>query len=165
MRRVLVLVGFAFAAATAGAAAASVAADRLPSDTLRYYEHAKAQAVKHGWSCIAVKGDRADNGFAYTMGLSSKHLPELAVFATDDTANACAAIDRVAKALVAAHRYPRDGAEIFRNGEGRVVLRGIFPNEFFDRCIFAKIWRDEHHIASARGMQLIVLDPGEAMPR
>ena len=28
-----------------------------------------------------------------------------------------------------------------------------------------KRWRDEHHIAGARAMQILVLDPGEPLPR
>ena len=129
------------------------------------YDHAADQVKHQGWSCIAVKGDRAQNAFAYSMGLSSKHLPELGIFGTDDPAGACAAVDRVARVLIAAGRAPRNGAEVFRNGEGRVALRAVIRKEFFDRCPFAKRWRDEHHVADARAMQIVVLDPGETMPR
>ena len=110
------------------------------------YDDAKTRIAKQGWSCIGVKGDRAENGFAYSVGLSSKHLPELGVFGTDDPAVACAAVDRVARLLVVAGRAPRSGAEVFRNGEGRVVLRAVLRNEFYDRCTLAKRWRDEHHV-------------------
>ena len=112
-----------------------------------------------------MKGHRPENGFAYSVGLSSKHLPELGIFGTDDPATACSAIDRVARTLVAAGRAPRNGAEIFRNADGRVVLRAVLRKQFFDRCLLAKRWRDEHHLADARAMQILVLDPGEAMPR
>ncbi len=129
------------------------------------YEHAQEHVRQHGWSCVAVKGDRAVNGFAYSVGLSSKHLPELGIFGTDDPGVACSAIDRVARVLIAAGRSPRSGAEVFHNGEGRVVLRSVIRTQFFDRCPLAKRWRDEHHIADARAMQILVLDPGETMPR
>ena len=49
--------------------------------------------------------------------------------------------------------------------EGRVVLRAVLHEQFFDRCVLAKRWRDEHHITGARAMQILVLDPGERMPR
>lgn len=129
------------------------------------YDHAKDQVRRHGWSCVQVKADRAEHAFAYSVGLTSKHLPELGVFGTDDPAVACAAIDRVARVLIAAGRSPRNGAEVFHNADGRVVLRAVLRSEFFDRCALAKRWRDEHHIAGARAMQILVLDPGEPMPR
>jgi uncharacterized protein DUF4262 len=145
-------------------AAANTLSNPLAPEALRYSR--AADQVRHqGWSCIAVKGDRAQHAFAYSMGLSSKHLPELGIFGTDDPAGACAAVDRVARALIAAGRAPRNGAEVFRNGEGRVVLRAVIRKEFFDRCPFAMRWRDEHHVAGARAMQIVVLDPGEPMPR
>ncbi len=131
----------------------------------RSYDDTTMRVTKQGWSCVGVKGDRAANGFAYSVGLSSKHLPELGVFGTDDPAIACAAVDRVARILVAARRAPRNGAEVFRNGEGRVVLRAVLHKQFYDRCAFAKRWRDEHHIADARAMQILVLDPNEPLPR
>ncbi len=166
MIRSFVTLGIAtFAAATVAAPAAGIPAHRPAAAPIRSYDNAKDQAKQRGWSCIAVKGDRADNGFAYSVGLSSKHLPELGIFGTDDPATACSAIDRVAQALIAAGRAPRSGAEVFRNGEGRVVLRAVLRNEFFDRCVFAKRWRDDHHIGAARAMQIVVLEPGEAMPR
>ncbi|MDQ6942493.1 MAG: DUF4262 domain-containing protein [Candidatus Eremiobacteraeota bacterium] len=161
--RVLVLVAAFFAVVSVSAA--NAAANRQQPNTLRSYADAKAQAAAQGWSCVAVKADRPGNGFAYSIGLSSKHLPELGVFATDDVANACSAIDRVAKDFITAGRAPRSGAEVFRNGEGRVVLRAVVRNQFFTLCTFAKRWRDEHHIAGARAMQLVVLGPNEAMPR
>lgn len=145
--------------ALALAIAASVAA------AAHDYEHTKDQVWQRGWSCVAVKADRPEHAFAYSVGLSSKHLPELGVFGTEDPAIACAAIDRVARVLVAAGRSPRNGAEMFRNADGRVVLRAVLRNEFFDRCILAKRWRDEHHIAGARAMQILVLDPNEPLPR
>jgi hypothetical protein len=129
------------------------------------YDRATDQVKQQGWSCVAVKGARAESSFAYSMGLTSKHLPELGIFGTDDPAGACAAVDRVARALIAAGRSPRNGTEVFRNADGRVVLRAVIRKEFFDRCILAKRWRDEHRIADARAMQILVLDPGEAMPR
>jgi hypothetical protein len=112
-----------------------------------------------------VKGDRAEHAFAYSGGLSSKHLPELGMFGTDDPSVACAALDRVARVLIAAGRSPRNGAEMFRNADGRVVLRAVLRSEFYDRCALAKRWRDEHRITDARAMQILVLDPGEPMPR
>jgi hypothetical protein len=129
------------------------------------YERAKDQVRQRGWSCVPVKAGRAEHAFAYSVGLSSKHLPELGVFGTDDPSVACAAIDRVARELIATGRSPRNGAEIFRNADGRVVLRAVLRKEFFDRCALAKRWRDEHRIADARAMQILVLDPGERMPR
>jgi uncharacterized protein DUF4262 len=140
-------------------AAASLAAPA------REYEHAQDQIRERGWSCVAVKAQRAEHAFAYSVGLSGKHLPELGVFGTDDPSVACSAIDRVARALIAAGRAPRNGAEVFRNADGRVVLRAVIRKEFFDRCTLAKRWRDEHRIADAHAMQILVLDPGEAMPR
>jgi hypothetical protein len=129
------------------------------------YARAKDEVRQRGWSCVRVKADRAEHAFAYSVGLSSKHLPELGVFGTDDPAVACAAIDRVASVLVAAGRPPRNGAEMFRNADGRVVLRAVLRKQFFDRCTLAKRWSDEHHIAGARAMQILVLDPREPMPR
>jgi|GEM_PF-5498740 len=129
------------------------------------YEHAKDQVRQRGWSCVRVKADRAEQAFAYSVGLSSKHLPELGIFGTDDPSVACAAIDRVARVLIVAGRSPRNGAEMFRNADGRVVLRAVLRKEFFDRCALAKRWRDEHHVADARAMQILVLDPGEPLPR
>jgi uncharacterized protein DUF4262 len=146
-------------AVLAFAAVASVAA------AAGAYEHAQDQVRHRGWLCVQVKADRAEHAFAYSVGLSSKHLPELGMFGTDDPAVACAAIDRVARVLIAGGRAPRNGAEMFRNDEGRVVLRAVLRKEFFDRCGLAKRWRDEHHIAGARAMQILVLDPGEPMPR
>lgn len=129
------------------------------------YAHAKDQVRHQGWSCVAVKADRPEHAFAYSVGLSGKHLPELGIFGTDDPAVACAAIDRVARVLVTAGRAPRNGAEMFRNADGRVVLRAVLRKQFFDRCTLAKRWRDEHHVAGARAMQILVLDPGEPIPR
>jgi hypothetical protein len=141
------------------AAAISLAA--APRD----YAHVQDQVRQRGWSCVQVKGDRAEHAFAYSVGLSSKHLPELGMFGTDDPSVACAAIDRVARVLIAAGRSPRNGAEMFRNADGRVVLRAVLRSEFYDRCALAKRWRDEHRITDARAMQILVLDPGEPMPR
>ena len=165
MRGLLVPVVVALLAGAPPAAADGAAADRAAHADLRLYDRAKDQVKQHGWWCVPVRGARGERGFAYSMGLSGKHLPELGIFGTDDPATACAAIDRVARALVAAGRFPRNGAEVFRNGEGRVVLRAVLRNEFFDRCTFAKRWRDEHHVADARAMQILVLDPGEPLPR
>ena len=162
-RRVLLLVAAFFAVVSLSAA--NAAGNPHQPNTLPSYDEATAQAAAQGWSCVAVKGDRPGNGFAYSIGLSSKHLPELGVFATDDVANACSAIDRVAKAFITAGRAPRSGAEVFRNLEGRVVLRAVVRKQFFDLCTFAKRWRDDHHVVGARAMQLVVLGPNEAMPR
>ena len=129
------------------------------------YAHAQEQVRQRGWSCVSVNADRAEHAFAYTVGLSSKHLPELGMFGTGDPSVACAAIDRVARGLIVAGRSPRNGAEMFRNADGRVVLRAVLRKEFFDRCTLAKRWRDEHHIRDARAMQILVLDPREPMPR
>ena len=164
MTRIAGLIVAAFVAAALRAAPCDAAANRLVPASPRTYGDVKAQATRYGWTCVSVKGDRAGNGFAYSVGLTSKHLPELGVFATDDVANACKAIDRVVTALLAAGRAPRSGAEVFRNGEGRVVLRAVRRNQFYDLCAFAKRWRDEHHVADARAMQIVVLDPGERMP-
>jgi hypothetical protein len=131
----------------------------------RSYDGVKADVAKHGWTCVAVSGDRPERRFAYSVGLSSKHLPELGIFGTDEPGVACSAIDRVARLLVAAGRPPRNGAEVFRTGEGRVVLRAVLHEQFYDRCTLAKRWRDEHRIAGARAMQILVLDPGEQLPR
>ncbi len=131
----------------------------------RFYSRATDQVKHQGWSCIAVKGDRPENGFAYSIGLSGKQLPELGIFGTDDPATACSAIDRVARALLASGRPPRSGAEIFRNPDGRVVLRAVLRKQFFGRCALAKRWRDEHHVADARAMQILVLAAGEPIPR
>jgi len=144
--------------------AAADAANRRSPDATRY-SRATDQVKRQGWSCIPMKGDRPEHGFAYSVGLSSKHLPELGIFGTDDPETACSAIDRVARALVAAGRAPRSGAEIFRNADGRVVLRAVLRKEFFARCALARRWRDEHHIADARAMQILVLAPGEPIPR
>ncbi len=151
-------------AAPLHATPANAAASRSTSDAVRY-SRATDQVKHRGWSCIPVSGDRPENGFAYSVGLSSKHLPELGIFGTDDPATACSAIDRVARALLAAGRAPRSGAEIFRNADGRVVLRAVLRKEFFERCALARRWRDEHHIADARAMQILVLAPGEPIPR
>jgi uncharacterized protein DUF4262 len=129
------------------------------------YEHVQDQVRQRGWSCVQVKAAREERAFAYSVGLTSKHLPELGMFGTDDPSIACAAIDRVARGLIAAGRSPRNGAEMFRNADGRVVLRAVLRKEFFDRCTLAKRWRDEHRIADARAMQILVLAPGERMPR
>ncbi len=129
------------------------------------YAHVLEQVRQHGWSCVQVRADRTDHAFAYSVGLTSKHLPELGMFGTDDPAVACAAIDRVARALIVAARAPRNGAEVFRNADGRVVLRAVLRREFFERCALAGRWRDEHHIADARAMQILVLAPGEPIPR
>ena len=129
------------------------------------YAQAQDQVRQRGWSCVSVKADRAEHAFAYSVGLSGKHLPELGIFGTDDPAVACAAIDRVARALILAGRPPRNNAELFHNTDGRVVLRAVLRKQFFDRCALAKRWRDEHHIADARAMQILVLDPGEPIPR
>ena len=45
------------------------------------------------------------------------------------------------------------------------MLRAVLHEQFFNRCVLAKRWRDEHHLAGARAMQILVLDPGERMPR
>ncbi len=146
-------------AALAFAAVASVAA------AAGAYEHAQDQVRRHGWSCVQVKADRPEHAFAYSVGLSGKGLPELGMFGVDDTAVACAAIDRVARILVVARRAPPSGAEVFRNADGRVVLRAVLRKQFFERCALARRWRDEHRIADARAMQILVLAPGEPIPR
>ena len=129
------------------------------------YQHAQDQVRERGWSCVQVKANRPQDAFAYSVGLSSKQLPELGMFGVDDSAVACAAIDRVARVLVVAGRAPPGGAEVFRNADGRVVLRAVLRNQFFERCALARRWRDEHHIADARAMQILVLAPGEPIPR
>ncbi len=129
------------------------------------YAHAQDQIRQRGWSCVQVKAGRAEHAFAYSVGLTGKHLPELGMFGIDKPAVACAAIDRVARVLIDAARPPRNGAEIFRNVDGRVVLRAVLRKDFYERCVLAKRWRDEHHIADARAMQILVLTPGEPMPR
>ena len=131
----------------------------------REYEHAKDDVRLRGWSCIQVKADRPEHAFAYSVGLASKHLPELGMFGVDDTAVACAAIGRVARVLVVARRAPPSGAEVFRNADGRVVLRAVLRKQFFERCALARRWRDEHRVADARAMQILVLAPGEPIPR
>jgi len=45
------------------------------------------------------------------------------------------------------------------------VLRAVLRKEFFERCTLAGRWRDEHHLAGARAMQILVLAPGEPVPR
>jgi Domain of unknown function (DUF4262) len=155
----------AFAAHVTGVvlalALATSSAAPAPSEYGRVQDHVR----KSGWSCVQVKADRADHAFAYSVGLTSKRLPELGIFGTDDPAVACAAIDRVARALIVAGRAPRSRAEIFSNADGRVVLRAVLRKEFFERCALARRWRDEHHIADARAMQILVLAPGEPIPR
>jgi len=131
----------------------------------RAYEHVQDQVRQRGWACVTVDGDRAEHAFAYSVGLSGKHLPELGIFGTEDPQVACSAIDRVARMLILAGRPPRNGAEMFRNADGRVVVRAVLRNEFYDRCSLAKHWRDQHHIAGARAMQILVLDPNEPLPR
>ena len=123
------------------------------------------QVRGRGWSCVQVKAARPQHAFAYSVGLTSKHLPELGMFGIDDPAVACAAIDRVARVLIDAGHPPRNGAEIFRTADGRVVLRAVLRKEFFERCALARRWRDEHRIADARAMQILVLAPGEPIPR
>ncbi|MDP9105626.1 MAG: DUF4262 domain-containing protein [Candidatus Eremiobacteraeota bacterium] len=146
-------------------ATAANAASKQPTPDAPRYSRATDQVKHQGWSCIAVTGNRPENGFAYSMGLSGKQLPELGIFGTDDPSTACAAVDRVARALFTAGRAPRNGAEIFRNADGRVVLRAVLRKEFFERCALARRWRDEHHIKNARAMQIVVLAPGEPIPR
>ena len=129
------------------------------------YEHAAAAVRRSGWSCVQVNADRPEHAFAYSVGLAGKHLPELGMFGVDDTAVACAAIDRVARVLVAGRHAPPSGAEVFRNADGRVILRAVLRKQFFERCALARRWRDEHHVADARAMQILVLAPGEPIPR
>jgi hypothetical protein len=152
-------------AGTCGVAPGTIPQEMLSADVLPYYNGAKAKVLKNGWTCMAISGEHGGTGFAYTVGLSSKGLPELSVFEADDTGAACTAIALAVHRMLETHRTPRDGAEMARSGKHRLVVRAIYPDEFFDRCIFANVWRREHHIADARGMQLITLDDGERLPR
>lgn len=134
----------------------------LPPAAVPIYRNLTATVAKHGWACVAVGGKASHGGFAYTMGLSSKDLPEL-LFDGDSTEAACGALNEAAERLIARHRPPHDGETIAERNGVRLVVRQIYTDEFFAKCVFAAVWRDTHHL-SATGMQVLALAKGETMP-
>ncbi len=43
-------------------------------------------------------------------------------------------------------------------GTGEDRLQPVYPDEVFDRCVFAKRWVARHHIHDAFGTQLVFAD-------
>lgn len=135
----------------------------LPPDTIPYYQGLTETVRKHGWACVFVheNGDRDKQVVAYTVGLSSKHVPELMLLTGDDSDAACTMLNQVARRLLDGRFAPRDGVLLFNN---RVQLRSIYRDEFFEQCIFAQVWRDEHRIADATGMQIVLANRKGSFP-
>jgi hypothetical protein len=119
---------------------------------------------KHGWACVYVAGSKAEDNFAYTVGLSAKRQPEVLLISRDDEDAACTMLNVVAKALLARTSPIHDGDAPVAKMATKVRLRRIYPDEFFDKCVFAKMWRDRHGVTDATGMQIVFADEKGRFP-
>jgi len=132
----------------------------LPPDVRDYYMKVDAIAKVQGWACVYVGGPHA---YAYTVGLSGHHVPELLLFVTSfSEQRMCHVINDVARHLLAAGRPPRTHEEPL--GPNLVRLNWVYPQEFFEKCEFAAIWRDVHGFKGALGMQIVFQDPNGTYP-
>jgi hypothetical protein len=161
---------FAVLAVVCGALATTRSGDgMLDARGEAYYAKLDATVAKYGWSCVWV-GDDAKSGYAYTVGLSGKHLPELLIDTSDDESASCTMLNVVAKKLIARRAAAPDRDDPVPDryeplGPKVVRLLRIYPKEFLQKCVFAGIWAKRHDTLSDYiGMQIVFPDKNGNFP-
>ena len=144
---------------TMGAAAAD------SSDIARQAEADYAQVAKTvahaGFACIPYdEASGAGEHFSYTVGLTSKGLPEIMIFTDQSGAEQCAQLESVVPWMLK-HRDVLHHNAVVRKD---VRLQPVYPAEFFEHCPLAAVWVARHHISSAYGMQMVFADDHGAFP-
>ena len=127
-----------------------------------YYAKLDRNVAQHGWACVFV-GDDKKRGFAYTVGLSAKHLPELLINTGEDSKVSCTMLNVVAKKIIAHGAPVPDEYEPLGAMHGRLL--NIYPKEFLDKCLFAGVWAFRHKTADGfTGMQIVFPDKNGRYP-
>jgi len=127
-----------------------------------YYAKLETNVAQHGWACVFV-GDDDKHGFAYTIGLSGKHLPELLIDTQEDSKVSCTMLNVVAKKIIAHGAPVPDGYEPLGAMNGRLLK--IYPKEFLEKCIYAGVWAFRHNTAERfTGMQIVFPDKNGRYP-
>jgi hypothetical protein len=163
-RRQSIGIAFVLAALVLTGPSAWAATSGDERTALQTYRDVAATAAKHGWACVYVAGGRGERNLAYSVGLSGKHQPEVLLTSGDDYAAACTMINVVAKALLARRDPIHDGDAPVAKMASDVRLRSIYPDEFYERCPLAAMWRDAHKIKDAAGMQIVFADKDGRFP-
>jgi len=145
-----------------GLLAAAPAGDgMLESEGEAYYAKLERNVAQHGWACVFVGDDK--HGFAYTVGLSAKHLPELLIDTQEDSKVSCTMLNVVAKKIIAHGAPVPDEYEPLGPMNGRLL--NIYPKEFLERCVFAGVWAFRHKTAEGfTGMQIVFPDKNGRYP-
>lgn len=150
-------------AAAAPASAASPPFDPhsvLRPEAVARYDNIKTTVARAGWTCVYVEPSKttATSGYAYTVGLSAKHLPEVLYITPESGEIACAMITAIATRLVRRGQAVGEGYEPLPTH--KVRLHRIPPKTFFDTCTFAGVWALDHGtLRGAQAVQVIVSLP------
>ncbi|MDB5069996.1 MAG: hypothetical protein JWM87_1107 [Candidatus Eremiobacteraeota bacterium] len=157
------LAGLLIALASVSNAVARPNGRLLPPDGEPVYARIDANVARHGWACVFVADDEGKAGWADTVGLSAKNVPELLIDSNDDEDAQCAMLNLVARKLIAHHARVPDGYKPL--GPKAVRLNKVYSNEFFDRCVLAGVWAIRHHTTGTLlGMQIVFPDEHGRFP-
>jgi len=132
----------------------------LRPDAIARYDSIKTTVAKNGWTCVYVEpsASTSTSGYAYTVGLGAKKLPELLYITPESGEVACAMITAIATRLVRRGLPVADGYEPLPTH--KVHLHRIPPKTFFDACTFAGVWALDHGTMRAtEAAQVVVSSP------
>ena len=132
----------------------------LRPEAVARYEGIQTSVARDGWTCVYVQKSTstATPGYAYTVGLSAKRLPEVLFITPESGEVACAMIAAIATRLVRRAQPVAEGYEPLPTH--KVRLHRIAAKEFFDTCTFAGVWALDHGtLRGAEAMEVVVAKP------
>jgi hypothetical protein len=132
----------------------------LRPDAVARYDSIKTTVAKHGWTCVYVEpsASTVTAGYAYTVGLGAKKLPEVLFITPENGEVACAMITAIATRLIRRALPVADGYEPLPTH--KVHLHIIPPKQFFDVCTFAGVWALDHGtLRATQTVEVIVSTP------
>ena len=157
-----VLIAAALLAAAPPPAAAGHVDPRsvLRPEAVSRYEGIKTAVAREGWTCVYVQPSTstATTGYAYTVGLSGKHLPEVLYLTPEKGEIACAMLAAIATRLVRRALPVAEGYEPLPTH--KVRLHRIAAKQFFSTCTFAGVWALDHGtLHGADAVEVLVTTP------
>ncbi|HEY4439208.1 MAG TPA: DUF4262 domain-containing protein [Candidatus Elarobacter sp.] len=148
------------------AAPAAAAPDKVdPHSLLRpeaysRYDNIASTVAHDGWTCVYVEHATTNttSGYAYTVGMSGKHLPEVLYITPLKGDVACAMLTAIATRLIRRATAVPEGYEPLPTH--KVHLHRIEAKSFFETCTFAGVWAVSHGtLEQAQAVQVVVDSP------
>lgn len=130
----------------------------MPNRKEQYLADMQAMIDKHGWMVQAVFAGNDQPGFAYTVGLAAKGLPELIVFSMPP-GFARTTLNHLAHRMSTGETIPLNTRLtcVFDGADAQLVEAN---RELTDKFMYQALYRDPHY----RALQLVWTDPAMLFP-